>query len=131
MSCSPSAPARALLPGAPQVSQPGSILPGRGLEMRRRLLASLGVAMLLFASLVVPAFAGDHLANGAGSPGATQRGFANPVAANPSGTSGAAATPGTVPGEGNPSAGLDLGTPSVDLAVVNTRSGGNGTPAKP
>ncbi|MCL5110578.1 MAG: hypothetical protein M1401_17270 [Chloroflexi bacterium] len=99
--------------------------------MRKRILASLGAAVLLFASMAVPAFASDHLFNAANAPGVTERGFANPVAGNPSATSGAAARPGTVPGEGNPFAGQDQGTPAANLDLVNTRSGGNGTPAQP
>ena len=99
--------------------------------MIRKLLASLGVATLLFAAVVAPAFASDPLFDAANSPGAAQRGFANPVAANPSGTSGAAAMPGTVPGEGNPFTGQDQGTPAVDLGLVSVRSGGHGTPAQP
>jgi len=67
------------------------------------------------------AFADDHLANGATSPGAEVRGFTNPVALNPSGTSGAAAQPGTVPGLGNPSAGGDLGTPAFDCQSLQER----------
>lgn len=60
------------------------------------------------------AMADDHLFNGATSEGADNRGFNNPVAANPSGTSGAAAQPGSVPGLGSPNAGADQGTPSFD-----------------
>jgi hypothetical protein len=58
--------------------------------------------------------ADDHLVNGATAPGADDRGFANPVAANPSGISGPAAQPGTVPGLGDPSSGQDTGTPAFD-----------------
>ena len=86
------------------------------------------IALLVLAAMAGPALASDHLANAAGSPGATVRGFANPVAANPSGMSGAAAAPATVPGEGNPNAGADLGTPAVDLTLVSARSGGHGDP---
>lgn len=39
--------------------------------------------------------------------------------------------PGTVPGEGNPFAGEDQGTPAVNLDLVSVRSGGHGTPAQP
>ncbi len=92
-------------------------------------------AVVTIASLAVLAtgglaFADDHLANGATSPGAEARGFTNPVAFNPSGTSGAAAQPGTVPGLGNPSAGADLGTPAFDcqslLERLAARSMGGG-----
>ena len=60
------------------------------------------------------ASADDHLFNGANADGADNRGFGNPVAKNRSGTSGAAAQPGSVPGLGNPNAGEDQGTPSFD-----------------
>ena len=91
--------------------------------------AILVTTMLL--AFVAPAFASDHLANAAGAPGAAQRGFVNPVTDNPSGASGAAAAPGTVPGEGNPNAGAMMGTPAVDITLVAARSGGNATPEPP
>ncbi|HET7479663.1 MAG TPA: hypothetical protein VFJ72_09135 [Rubrobacteraceae bacterium] len=94
----------------------------------KRLGTALAASAMLIGATAAPALAGDHLFNGSTSPGADQRGFANPVTANPSGTSGAAAKPATVPGEGNPNAGLDQGTPSVDLSAVSVRSGGNGDP---
>ena len=77
------------------------------------------VAMALLAFSIgatgpLAAVADDHLANGATAEGADNRGFGNPVAANPSGTSGPAAQPGSVPGLGNPNAGADQGTPSFD-----------------
>lgn len=84
------------------------------------------IAIAAALGLAAPALASDHLANGANAPGADQRGFGNPVAENPSGTSGPAAKPGTVPGEGNPNAGQDLDTPSVDRDLVDDRSGGHG-----
>ena len=65
------------------------------------------------------AIAGDHLANGTSAPGADSRDFGNPVAANPSGRSGAAAQPATVPGEGNPNAGADQRLPSVNPDLLN------------
>lgn len=74
----------------------------------------------------VPAAASDHLADAAGAPGAGQRGFGNPVAENPSGTSGPHADPATVPGEGNPAAGTDTTTPAVDRDLVGERSGQGG-----
>jgi hypothetical protein len=83
---------------------------------------------LLVGVVSSPALASDHLANAASSEGADNRGFANPVAGNPSDPSGAAAQPGTVPGEGDPKAGNDRTTPAVDLSLVNTRSGGHGNP---
>ncbi|MCV2866404.1 hypothetical protein [Defluviimonas sp. WL0075] len=67
------------------------------------------------------AWADDHLANGATAPGAAARGFANPVAANPSDTSGGASDPGTVPGLGNPNAGADRGTPAFDPVSLEER----------
>ena len=99
--------------------------------MTRKLFVSLVTAALLLAGAAAPALANDHLANAISAPGAAHRGFVNPVAANPSGTSGANAAPGTVPGEGDPKAGGDLGTPSVDLGLVSVRSGGHGDPQKP
>jgi len=77
------------------------------------------VAAMAFAA--AGASAHDHLADGATAPGADNRGFANPVAANPSGTSGAAAQPATVPGLGNPNSGHDLGTPSFDPDALQDR----------
>ena len=74
-------------------------------------------------ALAGPAAASDHLLNAANSPGATQREFGNPVGGNPSGTSGGAADPGTVPGEGNPNFGNETGTPAVDLSLVCVRAG--------
>jgi len=85
--------------------------------MKRLLVAAaLGTAML-----GVPALAHDHLFNGATAAGAAERGFANPVAGNPSGTSGAASDPGTVPGLGNPNSGGDQGTPSFDADSLAER----------
>lgn len=86
------------------------------------------LSIALVAATATSALASDHLFNAANAPGASQRGFANPVAGNPSGTSGPAAAPATVPGEGDPKSGGDLGTPAVDLTLVNVRSGGHGGP---
>jgi hypothetical protein len=80
-------------------------------------------AVMLWAA---PAFANDHLADANNAP--SQRDFVNPVTANPSGTSGAAAQPGTVPGQGDPNAGEDTSTPAVDLSDVFLRSGGHAQP---
>lgn len=99
--------------------------------MRRlkKTVTVMATSALLLGVTAMPALAGDHLSIGSTSPGADQRGFSNPVATNPSGTSGAAAAkPATVPGEGSPNAGNDTGTPSVDLDAVSARSGGNGDP---
>ena len=65
-----------------------------------------------------------HAVAGQGS----QRDFLNPVGGNPSGTSGAAAQPATVPGEGNPNAGEEQSTPAVDLSKVSARSGEHAQP---
>jgi hypothetical protein len=70
-----------------------------------------------------PALAHDHLFNAAHSQGVDNRGFANPVAANPSGVSGAMSRPATVPGAGDPKVGVDQGTPAVNLGDVWIRSG--------
>lgn len=98
--------------------------------MTKKVIVSIGAAALLFGATVGPALANDHLADATSAPGASQRGFANPVVANPSGTSGAAARPGTVPGLGNPNAGNFTGTPSVLLSDVFLRSG-HGNPVGP
>lgn len=95
----------------------------------KRLVAAAAIALsLAIGGSATTTLASDHLFNAATSNGADNRGFANPVAGNPSGTSGAAAQPGTVPGEGNPNAGGDLGTPSVDLGMVSIRTDGHGNP---
>ena len=97
----------------------------------RRMIAVLSaatVAVAIMLAMALPAFASDHLFNAAHSQGVDARGFANPVVGNPSGTSGAAAQPTTVPGEGNPNAGADKGTPAADLDAVFTRSGGHANP---
>ena len=96
--------------------------------MTRRLIALVGVAALALVVLAPAALASDHLFNAVTAPGAAQRGFTNPVAANPSGASGPAAQPATVPGAGNPNAGVDQSTPAVDLSLVDIRSGGHGQP---
>jgi hypothetical protein len=67
------------------------------------------------------ASAHDHLFGGAHSAGVDARGFVNPVGANPSGTSGAAAQPGTVPGLGSPDSGTATGTPSFDCDILIVR----------
>ena len=98
--------------------------------MSRKTLVILLAAMaaLLLAIPVAPAFAHDHLFNASNAPGTASRGFVNPVAGNPSGVSGAAARPATVPGAGDPKVGVDQGTPAVDLSLVPVRSGGHGNP---
>ena len=88
----------------------------------KRVLAAVFTAALLVGVASSPAVASDHLANATGAAGF------NPVAQNPSGTSGGKAQPGTVPGEGSPNAGQDQTTPAVDLSVVDDRSGGHGNP---
>ena len=96
--------------------------------MIRRIVVSLVLALVLMAWFALPVSASDHLFNAAHSEGVDNRGFINPVANNPSGTSGAMALPGTVPGEGDPKVGADIGTPAVDLGLVPVRSGGHGHP---
>jgi hypothetical protein len=88
-----------------------------------RLLAAGAIALASLGLAAVPASANDHLSHSTENSGAVQRGFTNPVAGNPSGTSGAAADPTTVPGAGDPNDGHELGTPSVDLSLVCVRSG--------
>jgi len=97
------------------------------MHVRVLVVAALAALPILAPSV---AQADDHLFNGATSPGAAVRGFTNPVALNPSGTSGTAAQPATVPGLGDPNAGLDEGTPafSVDTLCIrlDARSMGEG-----
>ncbi len=88
----------------------------------KRVLAAVFTSALLVGVASSPAVASDHLANASGAAGF------NPVTQNPSGTSGAQARPGTVPGEGNPNAGQDRTTPAVDLTFVDDRSGRLGNP---
>lgn len=99
--------------------------------MVRKVILSLVLALALIAVFAAPAAASDHLFNAAYSEGVDERGFVNPVGGNPSGTSGAMALPGTVPGEGDPKVGQDQSTPAVDLSFVSVRSGGHGDPQKP
>lgn len=82
-----------------------------------------GVAIATVAMLAVPltAAAHDHLANAANSQGVDNRAFVNPVAHNPSGQSGAAGMPATVPGLGNPNLGRETGTPSFDSDALTCR----------
>jgi hypothetical protein len=91
--------------------------------MAGRLRSLVGAAAIATVLLVpmAPALADDHLADASSSQGVDHRGFTNPVALNPSGTSGAAAQPGTVPGLGNPSSGHDTGTPAFDPASLCER----------
>ena len=89
-----------------------------------RKLRTLIAAVAVGATAVVPAgtaLADDHLFNAANSQGAEERGFANPLAGNPSSTSGAAAQPGTVPGLGDPKSGTDTGTPAFDAESLCER----------
>jgi hypothetical protein len=83
--------------------------------MKRTLALAASTSTLLALTLAGPAAASDHLANAIAATGS------NP--ANP------AASPGTVPGEGDPNSGQDQTTPAVDLCLVSTRSGGHGQPA--
>ena len=102
--------------------------------MRTRPIRLSLAATAATAVLLVPASAAqadDHLANASTSSGVAARGFANPVAMNPSGVSGAAAQPATVPGLGSPNAGLDTGTPSFSSEALCDRTSQRsaGTPA--
>ncbi len=83
----------------------------------------LMAALVMAAVMVAPAAAqaDDHLFSAAHSQGVDDRGFANPVAGNPSGVSGAAAQPGTVPGLGDPKVGEDTGTPAFSQAALCER----------
>jgi hypothetical protein len=99
--------------------------------MLRMFVLVLAVTTLALGVLAAPALAHDHLFNAAHAPGVADRGFVNPVAGNPSGVSGAASRPATVPGSGDPKVGIDTGTPAVDLSLVNVRSGGHGSPQVP
>jgi len=107
------------------------ILQGRSTEIVRKVILTLLLVVVLLAVFASPVAASDHLFNAAHSEGVDNRGFVNPVAGNPSGTSGAMALPGTVPGEGDPKVDVQQGTPAVDLNDVWTRSGGQGDPQKP
>jgi hypothetical protein len=84
--------------------------------MRKDLLIATAVGLMLFGGA---AAASDHLFNAATAPGSDDRGFGNPVAQNPSGVSGPMSQPATVPGEGDPNAGQDRGTPSVNPEFLN------------
>lgn len=91
---------------------------------RRTVIRSLAAGALALGAVTAgagTAAADDHLFDAAHSSGVEQRGFVNPVAQNPSGTSGAAAQPGTVPGLGNPNAGADQGTPAFDCVSLGER----------
>jgi hypothetical protein len=110
------------------VEPEGSTRDGRLNVIARRVISIVVGAVAAVMLCAAPAFASDHLADATNAPGAGQRDFANPVAQNPSGTSGAAARPATVPGEGNPNAGVDRSTPAVDLSQLGARSGGHAQP---
>jgi hypothetical protein len=84
--------------------------------MRRKVLVATAVGLMLSGGAAV---ASDHLFNAATAPGSDDRGFGNPVAQNPSGVSGPKSQPATVPGEGNPNAGQDQGTPSINPEFLN------------
>jgi len=84
--------------------------------MKKMTFVAAALGATLFAGTAI---ASDHLFNAANAPGSDSRGFGNPVAKNPSGVSGPKSQPATVPGEGNPNAGQDRGTPSVNPALLN------------
>lgn len=86
--------------------------------MKRVVVAFAAVAVLAMPGV---ALADDHLFNAAHGAGVDERGFANPVAQNPSGTSGGNALPGTVPGLGDPKVGEDTGTPAFSQEALCER----------
>jgi len=87
---------------------------------KRNLLGVVLGSIVLAAPLYT--YANYHLSNAATTQGVDQRGFANPVTGNPG---NAAADPTTVPGEGNPNAGRERGTPSVSVGDLNPTAAGN------
>lgn len=86
-----------------------------------RIVAAVGLAAGIGLAGASGATAHDHLFDAAHSQGVDQRGFTNPVAFNPSGTSGGAAQPATVPGLGNPNSEPGQGTPSFDCETLGDR----------
>lgn len=96
-----------------------------------RLFAATTLGLCLAVGATAPASADDHLFNASNSRGVDQRDFANPVAGNPSGRSGQAAQPGSVPGLGDPKAGEDTGTPAFSAAALceRTAARSSGSPA--
>ncbi len=91
---------------------------------RRLLGRSLAAAALAAAGLAAgagSAAAHDHLFDAATSPGSGARGFANPVAGNPSGVSGSMAQPASVPGLGNPNSASHTGTPAFSCQTLHVR----------
>jgi len=87
---------------------------------RRNLLTAVLASIALTTPQLV--LANGHLSNAANSQGADQRGFGNPVTGNPR---NAAASPRDVPGEGNPDAGRERGTPSVSVGDMNPTAAAN------
>ncbi|MBE9553893.1 MAG: hypothetical protein IMF05_10565 [Proteobacteria bacterium] len=88
------------------------------MKMHKVIGLAFGVVVMAFGGA---AFADDHLFSAATSEGAGTRDFNNPVAGNPSGTSGAQAQPGSVPGLCDPKAGADTGTPSFSAETLSDR----------
>lgn len=88
------------------------------MKMRMVTGLALGAVILVLGN---SAFADDHLFTASHSQGVEQRGFTNPVAGNPSGTAGAQAQPGTVPGLGDPKVGEDTGTPAFSPEALEER----------
>ncbi|MFQ5575205.1 MAG: hypothetical protein ACE5E0_06240 [Terriglobia bacterium] len=88
------------------------------------LLVVLMVTSLVTTAFLPVAFASDHLANAAAAPGKDHRGFTHPVpvVGNPSGISAEKARPAGVPGEDNPNAGNDTGSPAVNCALLHPNS---------
>lgn len=90
----------------------------------RHLITTIGLTAAtaaLVAMAPAAAQADDHLFNATTSSGAGARGFGNPVAGNPSGTSGPAAQAVSVPGLGDPKVGEDTGTPAFSVEALCER----------
>ena len=87
--------------------------------MKNVVLTTIAMAGIVVTSA---ASANDHLFNAtsaANASGRNQRGFTNPVTTNPGNSQ---ASPGTVPGQGNPNAGADQGTPAVDPTLLQCQA---------
>lgn len=88
-------------------------------------MQKLFTALILGAGLTLgaQAFAGDHLASATGARNDNPADVSgNPVGGNPSGVSGSASGPGSVPGEGDPNHGGQQDTPSVSDGGGQARS---------
>lgn len=86
----------------------------------RNVLIATGLVFAL--ALAGQAYAHDHVSHATDARSTNpSAGGDNPVGGNPSGTSGPASDPASVPGGGDPNDGIDLGTPSVDRDLVDDR----------